>query len=344
MNNIFTFQVDSIQPNYCTAGGKREKKTEEYIMEDLQGYFDYLCGEYDKKQTKDKYYEGADIFVKFTKGIINKNTIEQFKEYAVNKYKPNSRRIYYYSINKYLKFIGYDYKFRLPPMADSNEYALKESEMYELLDASQIDKELNLMVVLLFDGILRPDELIHMKISNRVDDILYLNDTKTGNNNIVLSDMIQRAWDEYIVVRPQSQQEYNDYLFIQKVSKWKGMPYLTTLPIRKKIRQLGKDAGIKHNVKPYTIKRTSITLRLDKFSSIFAGDPKLVQNLSRHKNLETTLKYDRKTIEDKRQYFRSLNGIPDESNSKLAGKGEESNSITDYKNDKHILLFYKKHY
>jgi site-specific recombinase XerD len=124
-----------------------------------------------------------------------------------------------------------------------------------------------------------------------------------------MSKQLQELWDKYLLIRPVPLPEYQEYLLIDNDPNWRGHNFKTTLPIRNRIFEIGRKANINKRVKPYTIRRTSITLRLDKNSKYFAGDPKLVQMMARHKKLSTTMKYDRKSDNDIRQYHMSLNDI-----------------------------------
>lgn len=78
------------------------------------------------------------------------------------------------------------------------------------------------------------------------------------------------------------------------------------MPIIKRIKKLGKKCGIKLDIKPFTIRRTSGTLRQDKFGEFFAGDVKIVQRMFNHKDVRTTLRYDQRTDYDVERYLESI--------------------------------------
>ena len=114
------------------------------------------------------------------------------------------------------------------------------------------------------------------------------------------------AWDKYLQVRTKPKPEYKEYLLINPYRGHKGEKFQRILPIIKRIKKLGKKCGIKLDITPYTIRRTSGTLRQDKFSEFFAGDVKIVQRMFNHKDVRTALRYDQRTDYYVERYLESI--------------------------------------
>ena len=123
-----------------------------------------------------------------------------------------------------------------------------------------------------------------------MDNKLFIKYSKTGNKSIILSQRLIEAWDNYLSIRPEPKPEFREYLLINPYRGHKGEKFQRILPIIKRNKKLGKKCGIKIDVNPYIIRRTSGTLRQDKFSEFFAGDVKIVQRMFNHKDVKTTLR------------------------------------------------------
>ena len=276
----------------------------------LREYHIYLNGEYTNRKTRDSYYTSAKKLQQHTHGDINTITLEKYSHHINQKYqKKNTQRIRLHGTNQYLKWLKYPYQLPLPPQENTNQRTLNEKQIDTLLKLSEFNPETQLIVMLLWDGCLRPNKIISLKISDKNDNRLFLDQTKTGNRHIIMSQPLQEAWETYLQNRPTPKPGYQDYLLIDNWYTQQGQKYHSTHHIVQTIKNLGKTTGIPYTVTPYTIRRTSATLRQNKFSKYFAGDPKLVQMMARHKKLSTTMKYDRKSDNDIRQYHMSLNDI-----------------------------------
>ena len=185
---------------------------------------------------------------------------------------------------------------------ETNQHALNEQEMDLLITLSEQNPLEHLIILLLFDGPLRPSEIINIQINQREKDILYLNNTKTGNKHKILSPEIQKAWDNYLQIRPQPKPGNEQYLILKDKYKQKGYKYQDTDPINDMIHNVVRLAGIQKTVTAYTIRRTSGTLRANKYSKYYIGDPKLLQMFFGHTCFSTTMRYIRITDEDLRRY------------------------------------------
>lgn len=293
------------------GGGSEQEHNKTYFknnlgsdsMKELQRYKEYLCGEYTNETTIKNNYNAVKRFCEYVRGDFSKETVLKWRIY-INTKAHNTINVSISAVNQFLFWMRLIEKekpwMKTIGQQDTDKITLTEQEIKTLINKSENNLETHLIVLLLFHA-LRPKDIINLKISDLKGDTLYLKKTKTGNNHTILTKTIINAWNKYLEIRPKPKQEYEDYLLICSHSDWKGNPYVTTLPIQKKIKRLAKENGIEKDVTPYTIRRTSATLRLSNNSEFYLGNPKNVQRLFRHKNIETTFRYDHTTDDDLRR-------------------------------------------
>ena len=284
------------------GGNYREKNqfVEVNKMDVLQRYHSFLCGEYTKKTTIRQYMTSARQFIQHTKGVINQETMTNYRHHLNNNYKKtNSIRIRLHGANLLLKHMGYTERYKLPREQITNQHTLTEQQIDTLLRISQVNPELHLILLLLWDGCIRNSSIINLKTSDRQENRLQLNNTKTGDRHIIMSKALQNAWTNYLIHRPQAKPEHSNYLFIRT----NGERYKDIYHITETIRRLGIITGLTQKITPYTIRRTSATLRQNKFSKYYAGDPKIVQMMFNHTDIKTTMRYNQKTDNDIQEYL-----------------------------------------
>jgi integrase len=273
------------------------------MRDQLQRYHDYLCGEHDKTNTIDNKLTAIRILLRQTKGVINTETIQLFKTWANQHYSHNSRNNRINAWNQYLRWLGQpELQMKHIGFIETNQYALNEQEIDLLIDTSMNPLD-RLILLCLFDGALRPSEIIDIRLDRRDGNRLYLDDTKTGDKRIILSPALMQAWDDYLQIRPEAQPGHEQYLILKDHYKQRGTKYSSTDPLIDLIQRLGRTTGLNKEITPYTIRRTSATLRQNKYSKYYMGDDKLVQMLFRHKDIATTKHYDRTTDTDIERYF-----------------------------------------
>jgi len=273
----------------------------------LKRYKTYLCGEYTNRKTRGSYYTSARKLQQHTHGNINTITLEKYRHHLNKKYtKRNTKRIKLHGANQYLKYLGYPYTLPLPPQENTNQRTLNEKQIDTLLNLSTFNPETHLILMLLWDGCLRPNKIINLKITDRNDNRLFLDQTKTGNRHIMMSQPLQHAWNNYLEQRPQSKHQYQDYLLIDSWYTQQGQKYHSTHHIVQTIKNLGRTMNLPYTITPYTIRRTSATLRQNKFSKYYAGDPKLVQRMFNHMDIRTTMRYNQITDNDIQKYLDHL--------------------------------------
>lgn len=277
-------------------------------MQTLEEYKKFLCGEYTKKKTRESYYTGARLLLETTNGYINSETLQTFTHTINQQYpKQNSRRIRLHGANIFLKWLKQPYKLKLPAQENTNQHVLNEKQINTILDIAKYQPETNLITQLLWDGCLRDNTIINIKTNDRQENKLYLQQTKTGDKHIVLSPPLMEAWDNYLEYRLDPKPEYYDYLLINPIpGRYQGEKYHSIHRVIKTIKTLGQFTQIPYTITPYTIRRTSATLRQDKFSKYYAGDSKLVQMMFNHSDIRTTMKYNQKTDNDIEKYLKSV--------------------------------------
>ncbi len=259
----------------------------------LDKYMKYLRQEYRKSRTAYNNYIFTKLFLQWINKPakkITKNDMLRWKEYIIHTYKPNGNLRRIISVNNFFRWLGKE-KLRLPTPKpeESNKKVLSENELDQYLEASKEDPLWHLIALLQIDGLLRPSEFGYIKIRN-IDienQKLYLDDTKTGNNYIILSPRLSQAIENYLPYR-RPLPEFKDYLIIIPRGKYKGRP---PSPyggfIKFQTKKIAVKGGIKKYVAPYIIKPSVITNDFNK-----NVNPKIIQRKARHKKIESTLRYD----------------------------------------------------
>lgn len=277
----------------------------------LQRYYDYLCGEHTRQNTIKNKYAAAKILHEHIQGEYTETTMLEFKTWSNIHYKHNSRNNRINAWNQFLRWNGHpELQMKQCGFIDTNQYALTEEELDRLLEKTKDRPMDHIILLFLFDGALRPSEIIDIRINRRDGNLLYLDETKTGDKRIILSPMLQDAWEEYLLYRPEPKPGHEDYLLLKKGYKEEGQHFKDRGTIHDIIQSLGEETGLTKHITPYTIRRTSATLRLNKYSKYDMGNPKLVQRLFRHTQFETTMRYDRTEDEDIQRYFHETQGTP----------------------------------
>jgi len=270
----------------------------------LEQYKLYLRGKYQKKNTWRTEIYAVSLFIDaINKPIkeINEFDMIRWKSDFNHKYKRNSQARILSSLNRFLKYIGKNHlKQPIPKIIYVHKKTLSSKEFNDYIETSKQDPVWHLIAILQTDGLLRPGEFGKLKLSNidYENHRFYLDDTKTGDNYIIISPMIENAIQHYLPYRlPKTQ--YQDYLIIVPNGKYQGMPCnISGEYIRNITKRIAASAGIQKKVTPYTIKRTSITLDFDQ-----QVNPRIIQRKARHKNIKTTLIYDHTDDKKLIEYF-----------------------------------------
>ena len=137
----------------------------------------------------------------------------------------------------------------------------KELEKYVESAETPLEK---LIAIYQVDGFLRPGEFPKLKISlhDLKNQILYLDDTKTGNNSVILTPRMMEVYNEYLRQRIKPKDPKNDdYLIIIDIGSNYGKPITTTRSgfIWRHTKKIAVKGGFTKSVYPYLIKPSAIT-------------------------------------------------------------------------------------
>jgi site-specific recombinase XerD len=270
----------------------------------LKKYRQYLDLNYRKKTTILNYYYYVRLFLRWINKPLRDITHEDmlnWKGYLIHTFKKNGNARRVMSVNHFTKWLERnDLKLPVPGQEHSNKIVLSEQELNQYIETSKENPLWHMIALFQIDGLLRPSEFSILKISNMDlgNQTFYLDDTKTGNNYIILSPRLVESIKNYLLCR-EPLPEYTDYLVILPDGTYKGK---TPQPfggfIKKQTKLIAQKAGITKYVAPYIIKPSSITCDFNKHIN-----PKIIQRKARHSKIETTLQYDHVSDEMVREYF-----------------------------------------
>jgi len=270
----------------------------------LKKYRQHLDLNYRKKTTILNYFYYVRLFLKWINKPLKDITHEDmlnWKGYLIHTFKKNGNARRVMSVNHFTKWLERtDLKIPMPGQEHSNKIVLSEQELNEYIEASKVNPLWHMIALFQIDGLLRPSEFSILKISNMDlgNQTFYLDDTKTGNNYIILSPRLVEAINNYLPCR-EPLSEYEDYLVILPDGTYKGKaPQPFGGFIKKQTKKIAQKAGITKYVAPYIIKPSSITCDFNK-----QVNPKIIQRKARHSKIETTLQYDHVSDEMVREYF-----------------------------------------
>lgn len=277
-----------------------DKETADLLIK----YRQHLDLNYRKKTTIMNYYYYVRLFLRWINKPLKDVTHEDmltWKGYLIHSFKKNGNARRVMSVNHFTKWLERtDLKLAVPGQEHSNKIVLSEQELNQYIEVSKTNPLWHMIALFQIDGLLRPSEFSILKISNMDlgNQTFYLDDTKTGNNYIILSPRLVDAIKNYLPFRdPLS--EYEDYLVILPDGTYKGKaPQPFGGFIKKQTKKIAQKAGITKYVAPYILKPSSITCDFNK-----QVNPKIIQRKARHSKIETTLQYDHVSDEMVREFF-----------------------------------------
>jgi len=276
----------------------------------INKYYRYLCGKYRSNQTRDNFLKFAKLFLKWLSAEKNKNykdlkpcDTQEYKAFCLDHYKINGNVGRLNGINNFVDYLGKpELRVTVPKSVQVNKVVLSEKELARYIQGAETPLQ-KLIVIYQVDGLLRPGEFSNLRISlhDIENQMLYLNDTKTGDKSVILTPRMIKVYCNYLKHRLTPRYpEHNDYLIIIDQGSNYGLPIITTRSdfIWRQTKKIAVNAGFKRSIYPYLIKPSVIT---DGFNQQM--NPKILQRQARHKNIQTTLLYDHSSDEMVKDYF-----------------------------------------
>jgi len=288
----------------------------------LKEYKCFLRERYGRKNTVITYYDGISNFARYIQKPLNTVTKEEliaWKQQLQDIKKQNTVRAYCYSVNKYYRWKGKKkLKLTIPKIQRATRTVFSIDEKERFLQAAKDNALNNVVILLLYDAILRPGEIIDIRISN-IDfenHCIYLEKTKVNKDmSALMSPRLETAIRNYLLSRPKpTNAQDNDYLLINSYNIGILQRYKSTCFIGRIVQKVSIKAGIAKHVTPYkTIKPSALTLRFNDHVN-----PRTLQRLARHRNIQTTLIYDHTTDKDVLEYLTKQ--VPDIDHTLLSAK------------------------
>ena len=200
--------------------------------------------------------------------------------------------MHYYNlyVRRFLKWLGiriYIPNVRKPPRRIE---ALTDQEVSRLYSAIKdpLDK---LILDLLLDTGLRSRELINL----RVEDIDF-------DNSIIVVREAKYGKERRVVVTSKTLQELRAWIILRSLSSKDRVIPLTYSGLYKRLKRLGRRAGIDpRKIRPHVLRHTFATRALRKGMNIIS-----LQRLLGHSDIKTTQVYTHLTIEDIRNEYKAL--------------------------------------
>jgi len=277
----------------------------------ILSYEIYLAGKSISEATRLNYIKFPRKFLDHTQKQANDVTqldIDEYVRYCIRTRAHNGNGTRFRCIRYFFDWMDKDFKLPMLSMRETDKAVLTERQLQTLTDTVEhMDARHQLVFFLEYDGIRRPREICDILLNARTDDVLYYNG-KTHRDHIIMTDRLMRAWDRYVNYERPPPKTTSDqkYLILNpgKSNGFGGTHMRTTHPLSRVIREIVYNSGITvpmgENPTNYLIKRTSITRQLKE-----CPDPKIIQMQAGHSKLTTTMRYNRVSDDDRRQYFGS---------------------------------------
>jgi len=276
----------------------------------LEKYWQYLRREYRKTHTQKNYYRFVRKFLKWIEETKGKTYTEltpadtkDYKAYCVKSFKVNGNVGRLNAVNNFVhEFLGKK-KLRItaPKSEEIQKDVLDSEELERYKNGAQTPLE-KLIVTYQIEAYLRPSDFYNLRISrhNKKTQIVYTDDSKTGNTRVILTPNMEKAYDEYLLHRtkPKREEDEDKLIIVDKGSNYGLAPSPDSDFIYRQTKKIAARAGFNRSVYPYLIKPSAIT---DAFNR--QVNPKIIRKQARHKNIETTLRYDQTSDEMAKEYF-----------------------------------------
>ena len=283
--------------------------------EKLEEYKKYLRCEYPRRGTKvghtqKHYYRFTRYFLKWieenknkTYNEITSKDLQDYRIYCLEKYKQNGNVCRLNAVKNFtVKFLGRK-KLKIPVLSSIfvNKPILSKEELKKYIESAETPLE-KLIVIYQVDALLRPGDFYRLKISchDCKNQILYTNESKSGDTSVILTPYMEKAFKEYLLYRvTPKRKEDTDMLIIIDKGTHRGLsPSPISQCIYRKTKKIAARAGFTRSVYPYLIKPSAIT---DKFND--GVPPRIIQRQSRHRKVAYTLRYDQTDDKLVKEYF-----------------------------------------
>ena len=255
----------------------------------LKNHLLFLREKYTKERTVTTFFAGINELAKTTEKNLLNITKEELVDWKKNIENQNKKRTYVYGVNLfYEKNNKPNLKLTLPRVKTAIRKTFTSEERDKFIKASKKNPLDQLIAVLLYDSIPRPIAVTQIRISliDWNNHKIWL-DTRKANHEMALlmGPRVERAIREYLAVRPKPINKEDDDILL--INPRRRKRFLTNDVCRRRCRKIALRAGIEKDVTPYkVVKPSAITNRFDEYVN-----PKIIQRLAGHKNIETTLKY-----------------------------------------------------
>ena len=265
----------------------------------LDKYYSHLRQKYRKHHTRRNNYKFTRLFLKWileNKGKtyleIEFDDMQDYKAFCNDNYKVNGNVGRLSAVNNFVSdFLEKpELRVSVPKSVYVNKQVLSDEEIEQYKNAAETPLE-KLIVTYQVDGLLRPGEFYKLRKSlhDFKNQTLSLDDTKTGNNSVIITPNMMKAYYEYISYRtkPRHKKDQDKLIIIPKGSHY-GLPLIENSDyIYRHTKIIAARAGFKRSVYPYLIKPSAIT---DGFNK--QVNPKILKRQARHSKIESTLRYD----------------------------------------------------
>ena len=277
----------------------------------MEKYQKHLRVKYRNSNTRKNNYKFAKLFLGWvekekgkTCGQINQGDTKDYKAFCLETYEVNGNVARLNGVNNFVDdFLKRpELRATAPRAIPVNKQILSEKELERYVKSAETPME-KLIVTYQVDAFIRPGEFGKLRISlhDTENQIVYMDDTKTGNNSVIFTPNMDEAYEGYLRARVEPKEpKYDDHLIIIDRGSHYGKPLSEKRGdyIWRHTKKIAARAGFRRSVYPYLIKPSAIT---DGFNK--KVNPRILQRQARHSRIETTLMYDHTSDEMVKEYF-----------------------------------------
>src|SRR5690625_4985715 len=295
MNNILTQQTnvsDYKQPDLVAMllNDKRSENTKRAYRFDIDHFFIYLTGGI---STETNINKALEIVLTYKNWLI---TNEKLAESTINRKISAIRSLV--SLAKTLGYCDYD----LSEVAHEKIKTYRDTTGIDLDEFKQMLKVPNkdtlkgkrdyAILILFFETAIRRGEVTKINLADYEPEknIIWIigKGRGTQKESITISNLLVNAINDYLVTRQKNNKlPVNESLFATTDRRTAGSR-MSGEALRRLVRNIAIQAGIKKPLSPHKIRHSAITIALDQTN----GDVRAVQKLSRHNKIDTLLIYD----------------------------------------------------